>query len=47
MRSGTLKYSEVIDFIDTNRRNPSKCLIEEHLFLNWVKQQRILLNAGR
>lgn len=40
------KYNEVIDFIETNHRNPSKHRIEEHLLLNWVKQQRKLLNAG-
>jgi len=40
------KYNEVIDFIETNHRNPSKHRVEEHLLLNWVKQQRKLLNAG-
>lgn len=40
------KYNEVIDFIETDHRNPSKHRIEEHLLLNWVKQQRKLLNAG-
>lgn len=39
------KYNEVIDFIETNHRNPSKHRIEEHLLLNWVKQQRKLMNA--
>ena len=41
-----LKYNEVVDFIETNHRNPSKHRIEEHNMLNWVKQQRKLLNAG-
>ena len=40
------KYDEVIDFIKTNHRNPSKHRIEEHLMLNWVKQQRKLKNKG-
>lgn len=41
-----LKYNEVVEFINTNHRNPSKHRIEEHDMLNWVKQQRKLLNAG-
>lgn len=42
-----LKYNEVMEFINTNHRNPSKHRIEEHDMLNWVKQQRKLLNAGK
>ena len=41
-----LKFQEIKDFIETNHRNPSKHRIEEHLLLNWIKQQRKLLNAG-
>lgn len=40
------KYNEVVTFIETNKRNPSKHRIEEHDMLNWVKQQRKLVNAG-
>lgn len=40
------KYNEVMEFIELNHRNPSKHRIEEHNMLNWVKQQRKLLNAG-
>lgn len=40
------RYSEVIDFIENYHRNPSKHRVEEHLMLNWVKQQRKLMNAG-
>lgn len=40
------KYNEVMEFINTNHRNPSKHRIEEHNMLNWVKQQRKLFNAG-
>lgn len=40
------RYNEVVEFIETNHRNPSKHRIEEHNMLNWVKQQRKLLNAG-
>ena len=31
------KYQEVVAFIQTNKRNPSKYRIEEHDMLNWVK----------
>lgn len=41
------KYNEVEEFIKTNKRNPSKHRIEEHLMLNWIKHQRKLLNAGQ
>ena len=41
------KYQEVIGFIDTNQRNPSKHRIEEHDLLNWVKANRKTLNAGK
>ena len=35
-----LKYNEVVDFIESNHRNPSKHRIEEHDMLNWVKANR-------
>ena len=41
------KYNEVKGFIEENKRNPSKHRIEEHDMLNWVKQQRKLVNAGK
>ena len=41
------RYDEVKSFIEENHRNPSKHRIEEHDMLNWVKQQRKLMNAGR
>lgn len=41
------KYQEVVDFIGTNHRNPSKHRIEEHLMLNFIKHKRKLLNAGK
>ena len=40
------KYNEVQNFIETNKRNPSKHLIEEHLMLNFIKHNRKLLNKG-
>ena len=42
-----IRYNEVVDYIDSNHRNPSKHRIEEHNMLNWVKQQRKLHNAGK
>ena len=42
-----IRYQEVMEFIETNHRNPSKHRIEEHNMLNWVKQQRKLHNAGK
>ena len=42
-----LKYNEVIDFIETNHRNPSKHRIEEHDHLNWLKANRKVLNAEK
>ena len=40
------RYEEVIDFIETNHRNPSRHRIEEHDMLNWVKANRKVMNAG-
>jgi hypothetical protein len=40
------KYNEVVEFINTNHRNPSRHRIEEHDYLNWLKANRKLLNAG-
>ena len=42
-----LKYSEVVGFIQTNHRNPSKYRIEEHDYLNWLKANRKVMNAGK
>ena len=41
------KYKEVVEFIQTNHRNPSRHRIEEHDMLNWVKANRKALNAGK
>lgn len=42
------KYQEVMTFIETNHRNPSRYNPEERgLYLNWLKQNRKLLNAGK
>ena len=42
-----IRYNEVVDFIEANKRNPSKHRIEEHDMLNWVKANRKALNAGK
>ena len=42
-----IRYKEVVSFIEANHRNPSKHRVEEHLMLNWVKQQRKLVNVGK
>ncbi len=41
------RYDEVVDFIDANKRNPSKHRIEEHDMLNWLKANRKVMNAGK
>jgi hypothetical protein len=39
-------YDEVKNFIETKHRNPSKHRIEEHDYLNWLKANRKVINAG-
>ena len=41
------RYNEIVKFIETNKRNPSKHRIEEHDMLNWLKANRKVLNAGK
>lgn len=41
-----VKYNEVVTFIQTNHRNPSRHRIEEHNMLNWLKASRKKMNAG-
>jgi hypothetical protein len=41
------RYQDVMAFIESNHRNPSKHRIEEHDMLNWVKANRKVLNAGK
>lgn len=41
------RYKEVMEFLEKNHRNPSKHRIEEHNMLNWIKQQRKLINAEK
>lgn len=40
------RYNEVKEFIETNKRNPSKYRLEEHDMLNWLKANRKLMNAN-
>jgi len=40
------KYKEVMNFMGTNHRNPSRHRIEEHDMLNWIKATRKKMNAG-
>ena len=41
------RYNEVVSFIETNHRNPSRHRIEEHDMLNWLKANRKALNSGK
>ena len=41
------RYQEVMVFVMTNHRNPSKHRVEEHDYLNWLKANRKALNAGK
>ena len=42
------KYNEVVTFIETNKRNPSKHSDEERgRYLNWMQHNRKLLKAGK
>ena len=41
------RYNEVKDFIETNKRNPSKHDPEERgQYLNWIKHNRKLFASG-
>jgi hypothetical protein len=40
------RYKEVVIFIETNHRNPSKYVPEEKLMVHFLKRGRKLLNAG-
>lgn len=40
------KYNELMEFMETNHRNPSRHRLEEHDMLNWLKAMRKKMNAG-
>ena len=42
-----IQYDEVVEFIESNHRNPSRHRLEEHDMLNWVKANRKVMNAGK
>ncbi len=42
-----MRYQDVVSFIETRHRNPSKYRIEEHDYLNWLKANRKVLNSGK
>ena len=42
-----VRYKEVMGFLEENHRNPSKYRIEEHDYLNWLKANRKVMNAGK
>ena len=40
------RYKEVVSFIETNHRNPSKYAPKEKLLVHFLKRGRKLMNAG-
>ena len=40
------RYKEVVDFIEKNKRNPSKYYQEDRQLYTWLKHQRKVMNAG-
>jgi hypothetical protein len=42
----TIRYNEVMEFISTNHRNPSKYNPEERNMVNFLKHTRKQLNQG-
>lgn len=40
------RYKEIVSFIETNHRNPSKYVSEEKLMVHFLKRGRKLMNAG-
>ena len=40
------KFEEIVSFVETNKRNPSKYVPDEKSLLNWTKQQRKLVNKS-
>ena len=40
------RYKEVVDFIEKNKRNPSKYYQEDRQLYTWMKHQRKVMNAG-
>lgn len=40
------KWQEVMDFMEVNKRRPSKFVDEERGLRNWVRHQKKLVNKG-
>ena len=40
------RYNEVMVFIESNHRNPSKYVAEERLMVHFLKRGRKMMNAG-
>ncbi len=40
------RYEEVMEFMEVNKRRPSKSVDSERGMRNWWKQQQKLVNAG-
>lgn len=41
------KFNEVVKFIETNKRNPSRYdPVERGLYCNWIKHNRKMMNSG-
>lgn len=40
------RYNEVKNFIEANKRNPSKYATEERLMVHFLKRGRKMMNAG-
>lgn len=41
-----IRYNEVVDFINANKRNPSKYVAEERNMVNFLKHTRKQMNQG-
>ena len=42
-----VRYNEVVEFIESNKRNPSRHDDQErYRYCNWIKHNRKLYNAG-
>lgn len=41
-----MRYNEVKEFIETNKRNPSKYNMEERNMVNFIKHTRKQMNQG-
>lgn len=40
------KYNDVMEFMEKNHRNPSCRCLEENNMLNWLQNNRKIMNTG-